>query len=32
VTYDLLALARDKQIEIRRASEKAPYEFRRFQK
>lgn len=32
VTYDLLALARDKQIEIRRASEKAPYEFRKFQK
>lgn len=32
VTYDLLALARDRQIEIRRASGKAPYEFRRKQK
>jgi hypothetical protein len=32
VTYDLLALARDKRIEVRRSSAKAPYEFRRFQK
>jgi hypothetical protein len=32
VTYDMMALARDKQIEIRRTSAKAPYEFRRLQK
>ena len=32
VTYDLLALAKDKRIEVRRASAKAPYEFRRLQK
>ena len=32
VTYDLLALARDRQIEVRRTSAKAPYEFRRKQK